>query len=74
MGVANSDLFPFKAIVMTINAMIAVRICYFGVIFCIMLLYLFMFCYVKCCAGSKKLSTSHSNVAPKMFLFNKFVA
>ena len=70
---ADNDLFPFRAITMTINAMISIRLFYFSAMFIVMVMYGFLIISLKCCKGGDKASATHSNIAPKMFLINKFV-
>lgn len=73
-GVADTDLFPYRAITMTINAMISVRLVYFMCMFIVMVLYGSLLISLQCCKGGDKAKTTHSNIAPKLFLVNKFVS
>jgi len=72
--VADNDLFPFRAITMTINAMISIRLFYYSAMFIVMVLYAFLIISLKCCKGGDKATATHSNIAPKLFLINKFVS
>ena len=65
---ADNDLFPYRAITMTINAMISIRLFYFSAMFIVMVMYGFLIISLKCCKGGDKASATHSNIAPKMFL------
>jgi hypothetical protein len=58
---------------MTINAMISIRLFYFGCMFIVMVLYGFLLISLKCSKGGDKANATHSNLAPKLFLINKFV-